>query len=157
MKLNHCFESTEILNWRQGVDCPLPRRLLKPKPVEVNVHGPRHPTLWTDVPKIVDLISHRPSHAIVVCDINFISEKSFRKVLNMVRPPMRSIIIDIAFIISKPKLSEIEEPSACSDFGGLIKLTLKDTLYSQKEQSREQHLSCHWSCQTWNLHEKSAD
>jgi hypothetical protein len=31
----------------------------------------------------------------------------------MVRPHMRSITIDIAFIIPKPKLSEIEEPSAC--------------------------------------------
>ena len=95
------------------VDDPLPIRLLKPKPIEVNVHGPRHPTLWTDLPKIIDPISHKPSHAIVECDIDFISEKSFRKVLNMVRPHMWSITIDIALIISKPKLSEIEEPSAC--------------------------------------------
>ena len=95
------------------VDGPLPKRLLKPKPIEVNVHGPRHPTLWIDLPKIIDPISHKPSHAIVECDIDFISEKSFRKVLNMVRPHMWSIKIDFALIISKPKLSEIEEPSAC--------------------------------------------
>jgi len=95
------------------VDGPLPIRLLKPKPIEVKVHGPRHPTLWIDVPKIVDPISHKPSHAIVECDIDFISKKSFRKVLNMVCPHMWSITIGIAIIISKPKLSEIEEPSAC--------------------------------------------
>ena len=95
------------------VDGPLPIRLLKPKPVELNVHGPRHPTLWTDVQKSVDSFSHKSSQVIIECDIDFISEKSYRKILNMIRPHMRSITIDIAFIISKPTNSEIEEPSAC--------------------------------------------
>lgn len=95
------------------VDGPLPIRLLKPKPIEMNVHGPRHPALWTDVQKSVDPFSHKSSHVIIECDVDFISEKSFRKISNMIRPHMRSITIDIALIISKPMNSEIEEPSAC--------------------------------------------
>lgn len=46
-------------------------------------------------------------------DIDLFSEKTIRKVINIVRPHIAKITIDIALIISKPQDSEMEEPSAC--------------------------------------------
>ena len=95
------------------MDGPLAIRLLKPYPVEVTIHRVRHPTLWTDVPKSVDPITRKPSHAILECDMDFISDRQIRRILNLARPHMQRITIDVAFVISKPNRSEIEEPSAC--------------------------------------------
>lgn len=45
--------------------------------------------------------------------MDFVSDKSIRKIINIVRPFVQSVTIDLAFIISKPAHSDIDEPCAC--------------------------------------------
>jgi hypothetical protein len=107
------------------VDGPLAIRLLKPKPIEVTIHGKRHPTIWTDVPQTIDPITRKTSRSIMECDLDFVSDRQIRRILNMARPHIRRITIDVAFIISKPMHSEIEEPSACLGLWRVDKVDLE--------------------------------
>mmetsp|Transcript_20625 Transcript_20625/g.44801 ORF Transcript_20625/g.44801 Transcript_20625/m.44801 type:complete len:644 (+) Transcript_20625:229-2160(+) len=95
------------------VDGPLAIRLIKPKPVEVRIDGPRHPATWEKKPKSVDPSTGKIRHPLLEVDIDLISANAVRKIINLIRPHLHSITIDLAFIISQPKGSEIEEPSAC--------------------------------------------
>lgn len=96
------------------VDGPLAIRMIRPpKPKEVLIHTPRHPATWTRVPKSVDPTTGKTNCAILECDVDFVSDKSIRKLINIVRPYVQSITIDMAFIISKPENSSIDEPCAC--------------------------------------------
>ena len=78
-----------------------------PMPKEQAIHTPRHPATWKNVPK------SRRCRAILECDVDFVSDKSIRKIINIVRPFVQSVTIDLAFIISKPAHSDIDEPCAC--------------------------------------------
>lgn len=95
------------------VDGPLAIRLIKPAPIEVSVHGHRHPCNWENVPKSIDQTTGKVNHAVVECDIDLLADKSIRKVINIIRPHLKSITIDVAVIISKPWSSEVPEPSCC--------------------------------------------
>lgn len=95
------------------VDGPLAIRLIKPKPMEVLINGLRHPTTWENVQRSTEVSSGKLLHPLLEVDIDLISDSAFRKVINIVRPHLHSITIDLAFIISQPQESVIEEPSAC--------------------------------------------
>jgi hypothetical protein len=95
------------------VDGPLAIRLIKPKPMELRVHTDKHPAVWTDVNMSIDPFTNKTSQMVVEVDIDFISDRSYRKLFSLVRPHMRSLTIDVAFVASKPKNSTIEEPSVC--------------------------------------------
>lgn len=97
------------------VDGPLAIRLIKPRPMEVNIDGPRHPATWHQVPKIADpLTNETTSAAVLECDIDVgMSNKQMRKIINVIRPHIESVTIDVALIVGTPKDSEVEEPSAC--------------------------------------------
>ena len=95
------------------VDGPLAIRLIKPPPMEIDIDGPRHPAKWTNVPKSIDPVMGKTTHALLEVDIDLLSVKAIRRVINIVRPHLQSITIDLAVIVSKPQHSEIEEPSAC--------------------------------------------
>jgi hypothetical protein len=95
------------------VDGPLAIRLIKPKPMELSVHTDKHPAVWTDVNMSIDPFTNKTSQMVVEVDIDFISDRSYRKLFSLVRPHMRSLTIDVAFVASKPKNSTIEEPSVC--------------------------------------------
>ena len=88
-------------------------RLIKPKPQEFNLHGPRHPISWHKVNKSRDSKTGNLSSALLECDIDLVSNPAIRKVISMVRPHLSKITIDLALIVSKPKDSEVDEPSAC--------------------------------------------
>jgi len=90
---------------------PLAIRLIKPPPMEIMLHGLRHPVTWTNVPK--EDAMGRTKCALIECSIDLISDRDVRRVINIVKPHLPGITIDLAFIISKPRDSEIEEPSAC--------------------------------------------
>ena len=95
------------------VDGPLAIRLIKPEPMEVCVHNDKHPAIWTDVDMSIDSFTNKTSQMVVEVDIDFISNRSYRKLFSLVRPHMPSLTIDVAFVASKPKNSTIEEPSVC--------------------------------------------
>jgi len=95
------------------VNGPLAIRVIKPAPREVNVYGPRHPAKWLQVPKSIDSCTRKANAAILECNIDLFSNANVRKIINIVRPHLPGITIDVALIISAPKESEIEEPSAC--------------------------------------------
>ena len=95
------------------VDGPLAIRVIKPKPLEVDLWGPRHPSKWEDVPKSVDPKTGKVNHVVLECDIDLLANKTIRKIINIVRPHIGSIVADLALIVSAPKHSEIEEPSCC--------------------------------------------
>lgn len=95
------------------VDGPLAIKLLNPKPIEVVVDEARHPATWSCVPKSVDPITKKTDQAILELDMDFVSDRTIRRILSIARPHMHRITIDVAFIISKPQNSQIEEPSAC--------------------------------------------
>lgn len=95
------------------VDGPLAIRLIKPKPMEVCVHTDKHPAFWTDVDMSIDSFTNKTSQMVMEVDIDFISNRSYRKLFSLVRPHMPSLTIDVAFVASKPKNSTIEEPSVC--------------------------------------------
>ena len=61
------------------VDGPLAIRLIKPKPLEVSVDGPRHPSTWENVPQSFNPTTGKTNHAIVEVDIDVLSEKTIRK------------------------------------------------------------------------------
>ena len=90
---------------------PLAIRLIKPKPMEVNIDGPRHPTTWQQVSKSVSSSTGKANAAILECDIDLLTERTIRKIINIVRPHIQSITCDLALIISTPKGSKIEEVS----------------------------------------------
>lgn len=81
--------------------------------MEVDIDGPRHPSKWTNVPKSVDPQTGRTNHALLEVDIDLLSERTIRRVINLIRSSLSSMTVDLAFIVSKPKHSEVEEPSAC--------------------------------------------
>lgn len=95
------------------VNGPLAIRLIRPPPIEVHIHGPRHPSEWKNVPKSVDPATGKKHCPLLEVDIDLISNKEIRRCINIIRPHLPSITVDLAFIISKPKDSEVEEPSAC--------------------------------------------
>jgi len=95
------------------VDGPLAIRVIKPKPLEVDLWGPRHPSKWEDVPKSVDPKTGKVNHVVLECDIDLLANPTIRKIINIVRPHIGSIVADLALIVSAPKHSEIEEPSCC--------------------------------------------
>ena len=95
------------------VDGPLAIRMIKPKPLEVDLWGPRHPSKWEDVPKSVDPKTGKVNHVVLECDIDLLANKTIRKIINIVRPHIGSIVADLALIVSAPKHSEVEEPSCC--------------------------------------------
>ena len=92
---------------------PLAIRLIKPPPIEVNIHGHRHPVKYHEAPQSIDPTTGKIKHRLIECDIDLLSEKTVRKIINIIRPHLASITIDCAFIISKPEGSDIEEPSCC--------------------------------------------
>ncbi|KAL7541820.1 hypothetical protein ACHAXR_012554 [Thalassiosira sp. AJA248-18] len=95
------------------VDGPLAIRLIRPKPAEHNMDGPRHPLTWSKIQKSIDSDTGRTHAALLECNVDLFSEKTIRKVINIVRPHLQSITIDVAIIISRPDDSDIEEPCAC--------------------------------------------
>ncbi len=96
------------------VDGPLAIRMIRPpKPKEVPIHTPRHPATWTNVPKSVDPTTGKTNCAILECDVDCVSDKKMRKLINIVRPFMQTITIDMAFIIAKPESSSFDDPCAC--------------------------------------------
>ena len=95
------------------VDGPMAIRMIKPKPQEFSIHGVRHPVTWHQVRKKTDSKTGSVSSALLECDIDVVSNPTIRKIVSMVRPHMSKITIDLALIVSKPKGSEVEEPSAC--------------------------------------------
>ena len=95
------------------VDGPLAIRLIKPAPMEVHIDGPRHPNTWTTVPKRVDPATGEVQHAIMELDVDLFSSKAIRKIINIIRPHLQSITIDVAIIISKPHPEDADEPFAC--------------------------------------------
>ena len=92
---------------------PLAIRLIKPPPIEVNIHGYRHPVTYHKAPRSIDPVTGKIKHRLIECDVDLLSEKTVRKITGIVRPHLPGITIDCAFIISKPKDSDIEEPSCC--------------------------------------------
>lgn len=88
-------------------------KLIKPKPQEFNMHGWRHPVSWHKVDKSIDPKTGRTSSALLECDIDLVSNPAIRKIVGMVRPHLSKITIDVALIVSKPKDSDVDEPSAC--------------------------------------------
>lgn len=93
------------------VDGPLAVQLIKPKPVEVTLDGPRHPNRWHQVPKC----KARGQAAILECDIDVgLSNKKVRKILNIIRPHIESVTIDVALIVDTLTHQEEEEVSVVS-------------------------------------------
>lgn len=92
---------------------PLAIRMIKPPPIEVDVHGPRHPATWHSESSSVDATTGKTNRAILECDIDLLSEKAIRRVINIVRPHLRSITIDCALVVSAPQWSDVEEPCCC--------------------------------------------
>ena len=94
------------------VDGPLAIRLIKPKPMEVNIDGPRHPATWHQARRSVDPLTKRTSAPVLECDIDVgISNKQIRSIINMLRPHIGSVTVDVALIVGTPKGSEVEEVS----------------------------------------------
>lgn len=89
------------------VDGPIAIRLIKPKAAELTVHGEKTPVKFAMVP------GNQNDAPLMECDIDLVSNATIRKLANMIRHHLKSIVIDVAFIISKPSGSAEEEPSAC--------------------------------------------
>ena len=81
--------------------------------MEIDVHGPRHPTTWSFVPKSVDPATGKANASILEFDVDVFTNNTVRKIVNIVRPHLQSITIDVALILSKPQDSDVEEPCAC--------------------------------------------
>ena len=95
------------------VDGPLAIRMIKPKPAEHLVWGPRHPATWSSANKSIDPVTGKAKAAILEVDVDLFSNKTVRKVINIFRPHISDITVDIALVVSTPKDSDVEEPCAC--------------------------------------------
>lgn len=122
------------------VDAPLAIRMIKPKPIEITIHGDRHPLTWSSVPKCVDpTTGERTASALLECDVDLLSSSPIRKIINIVRPHLPKITIDIAMVISKPWGSVIEEPSCCLGVWRIDKVDFEScAVFPQSRKSVEE-------------------
>ncbi len=95
------------------VDGPLAIRLIKPKPVEITIHGECHRSKWTKVSKTINASGKTTASPLLECDVDLVSHAAIRRIINIVKPHLKHITIDLALVVSKPYGSDVEEPSAC--------------------------------------------
>lgn len=95
------------------VDGPMAINLIKPKPAEINVHRLKTPLSFTKVPPETCPDTGKTLAAVLECDIDLFTNDKIRKLANMIRSYLKRIVIDVAFVIAKPRDQEEDEPSAC--------------------------------------------
>lgn len=108
------------------VDGPFPIRMLAPAKKEVTISCDALPVTWhfqNETSSSTDG-STTSKAALVEVDFDLLQSKSIRKVSSIVRPHTARVVLDCALIISKPKDSEDDEPSACLGMWRLDKVDL---------------------------------
>jgi len=105
------------------VDAPLPIRMMAPAKKEITISCRSVPVKWYFQNETTGSDGSMRA-ALVEADLDLVTAKSVRKVASMVRPQTARITIDCALVISKPKDSENDEPSACLGMWRMEKVDL---------------------------------
>ena len=99
------------------VAAPYVVKLIAPEPSAMTMHSPNHPITIKKVNKVVDPKTGKTTAAAVMeVGVDFYTSAAIGRIINIVMPHLKSITIDVAFVIEKPVDAvgeEANEPSAC--------------------------------------------